>query len=128
MPRSQATSAIGLPVSSTIWTASALNCGLNLRRCSGMDRSSQQRVTVQDRWYTPGMARRQVFDIPKIAVGVAEHRLVSRRCACGTVTAATAPAGVSAPVQYGPHAAAIAVYLCLGQHLPVERVAGLRAG
>src|SRR5881409_1710286 len=73
------------------------------------------------------MARRQVFDIPKIAVGVAEHRLVSRRCACGTVTAATAPAGVSAPVQYGPHAAAIAVYLCLGQHLPVERVAGLLA-
>src|SRR3954447_22114735 len=53
MPRSQATSAIGLPVSSTIWTASALNCGLNFRRCSGMDRSSQQRVTVQDRWYTP---------------------------------------------------------------------------
>ena len=32
--------AIGLPVSSTICTASALNCGLNLRRCSGMDRSS----------------------------------------------------------------------------------------
>jgi transposase len=74
-----------------------------------------------------GMARRQVFDIPKIAVGVVEHRLVSRRCTCGTVTAATAPAGVSAPVQYGPHAAAIAVYLCLGQHLPVERVAGLLA-
>src|SRR4051794_28710888 len=36
-------------------------------------------------------------------------------------------AGVSAPVQYGPHAAAIAVYLCLGQHLPVERTAGLLA-
>jgi hypothetical protein len=53
IPRSRATSAMGLPVSSTICTASALNCGLNLRRCSGMDRSSQQRVTVQDRWYTP---------------------------------------------------------------------------
>src|SRR3712207_7689571 len=29
--------------------------------------------------------------------------------------------------QYGPHAAAIAVYLCLGQHLPVERTASLLA-
>ncbi len=72
--------------------------------------------------------RRQVFDIPKITVRVVEHRLISRRCGgCGTLTAAAGPAGVSAPVQYGPHAAAIAVYLCLGQHLPVERTAGLLA-
>jgi transposase len=71
------------------------------------------------------VARRQVFDIPKITVRVVEHRLVSRRCACGQVTAAAGPTGVGAPVQYGPHAAAIAVYLCLGQHLPVERTAGL---
>jgi transposase len=71
--------------------------------------------------------RRQMFDIPTITVRVVEHRLVSRRCACGTVTAAAGPTGVTAPVQYGPHAAAIAVYLCLGQHLPVERTAGLLA-
>src|SRR3954467_3637211 len=32
-----------------------------------------------------------------------------------------------APGSYGPPAAAIAVYLCLGQHLPVERTAGLLA-
>src|SRR4051812_21845496 len=32
-----------------------------------------------------------------------------------------------APVSYGPHAAAIAVNLCLGQHLPVARTAGLLA-
>jgi transposase len=68
--------------------------------------------------------RRQVFDIPQIAVRVVEHRLVARRCRCGTLTTA---AGVAAPVQYGPHAAAIAVYLCLGQHLPVARTAGLLA-
>jgi transposase len=30
-------------------------------------------------------------------------------------------------VSYGPHAAAIAVYLCLGQHLPVARTADLLA-
>lgn len=69
--------------------------------------------------------RRQVFDIPKITVRVVEHRLVSRRCACGKLSTGPAPLGVCAPVQYGPHAAAIAVYLVLGQHLPVERTAGL---
>src|SRR3954449_2155653 len=73
------------------------------------------------------MIRRQVFDIPTITVRVVEHRLVSRRCVCGALTCAAGPAGVTAPVQYGPHAAAIAVYLCLGQHLPVERTAGLLA-
>lgn len=74
-----------------------------------------------------GVTRRQVFDIPKITVRVVEHQLISHRCGCGQVTAAPAPVGVSAPVQYGPNAAAIAVYLCLGQHLPVERTAGLLA-
>jgi transposase len=73
------------------------------------------------------VVRRQVFDIPKITVRVVEHRLVSRRCRCGTLTCAPEPAGVAAPTQYGPHAVAIAVYLCLGQHLPVERTAGLLA-
>jgi transposase len=71
------------------------------------------------------MIRRQVFDIPQITVRVVEHRILSRRCSCGVVTAAAGPAGVTAPVSYGAHAAAIAVYLCLGQHLPVERTAAL---
>jgi len=67
-----------------------------------------------------------VFDIPTITVRVVEHRLISRRCACGALTYAAGPAGVTAPVQYGPHAAAITVYLRLGQHLPVKRTAGLQ--
>ena len=72
------------------------------------------------------IVRRQVFDIPQITVRVVEHQLLSRRCAgCGALTGAAGPAGVTAPVQYGPSAAAIAVYLCLGQHLPVARTAGL---
>src|SRR5215218_10435182 len=74
-----------------------------------------------------GIVRRQVFDIPQITVRVVEHQLVSRRCVCGGLTCAAGPAGVTAPVQYGPSAAAIAVYLCLGQHLPVARTAGLLA-
>jgi transposase len=52
--------------------------------------------------------RRQVFDIPQITVRVVEHQLVSRRCVCGGLTCAAGPAGVTAPVQYGPHAAAVA--------------------
>ena len=82
-------------------------------------------LTGEDR--PAGVLRRQVFDIPKSTVRVVEHRLLARRCVCGTVTQAPAPAGVSAPAQYGPHAAAIAVYLCLGQHLPVARTAALLA-
>ena len=82
-------------------------------------------LTGEDR--PAGVLRRQVFDIPKSTVRVVEHRLLARRCVCGTVTQAPAPAGVSAPAQYGPHAAAIAVYLVLGQHLPVARTADLLA-
>lgn len=58
-----------------------------------------------------GVAVRQVFDLPDIGVRVIEHRIVSRRCRCGQVTAGRAPAGVDAPVQYGPRAQATAVYL-----------------
>src|SRR4051794_16931899 len=72
--------------------------------------------------------RRQVFDIPTISVRVVEHRLVSRRCSCGVVTAAAGPAGGSAPVSYGPRAAAVAGYLVLGPHLPVARTPPLLAG
>src|SRR3954462_11250796 len=73
------------------------------------------------------IVRRQVFDIPQITVRVVEHRLVARRCACGVVTAAAGPAGGSAPVSYGPHAAAIAGDLGMGQHRRVERTAALLA-
>ncbi|WP_432977724.1 IS66 family transposase [Dactylosporangium sp. CA-233914] len=54
---------------------------------------------------------RQVFELPDIGVRVSEHRIVSRRCGCGQVTAGRAPDGVDAPVQYGPRAQAAAVYL-----------------
>lgn len=69
------------------------------------------------------VARRQVFDVPEPVVSVTEHRLVSRRCGCGQVTAATAPAGVDAPVQYGPRVQALIVYLVAGQFLAQQRAA-----
>ena len=68
-----------------------------------------------------GVERRQVFDLPPLHLEVTEHRLVSRRCGCGTVTKAPAPAGVDAPVQYGPRLAGIGVYLLHGQFLSTAR-------
>lgn len=74
-----------------------------------------------------GVIVRQVHDIPLVGVRVIEHRLHRRACGCGTVTTATAPAGVDAPACYGPNLRAIAVYLVVFQHVPVERAARLVA-
>ena len=74
-----------------------------------------------------GVVRRQVHDIPEVTVKVVEHRLHKRRCACGCVTTAAAPAGVSSPVAYGPNLRALACYLVVFQHVPVERAARLIA-
>lgn len=70
-----------------------------------------------------GRERRQVFDLPEIALQVTEHRLVARRCGCGQVTRALAPGYVTAPVQYGPRVGALAVALWHGQFLAKARVA-----
>src|SRR5690606_2116759 len=70
-----------------------------------------------------GLERRQVFDLPPITVRVTEHQLIARRCACGTTTRATAPDGVSGPVQYGPRITAIILYLYVGQFLSKKRTA-----
>jgi transposase len=70
---------------------------------------------------------RQVTDIPKVTVRIVEHRLHRRRCSCGHVTTAAAPAGVKRPVQYGPNLRALACYLVVFQHVPMERAAMLIA-
>ena len=68
-----------------------------------------------------GMIRRQVTEIPLVKAEVTEHRLIGRACGCGTVTWGEAPAGVTAPVQYGPRAVALGVYLWHGQFLSRDR-------
>jgi transposase len=66
--------------------------------------------------------RRQVIDLPQdIAALVTEHRIVSRRCRCGAVTSGSAPAGLTAPVQYGPRVTAVCAYLWHGQFLSRNR-------
>lgn len=70
-----------------------------------------------------GCERRQVFDLPPIAVHVTEYQIITRRCACGTTNTAPAPDRVNAPVQYGPRIAAVMVYLYMGQFLSKKRTA-----
>jgi transposase len=74
-----------------------------------------------------GREHRQVFDLPPITPRVIEHQLIKRRCGCGTATSADAPAGVNAPVQYGPRITAIIVYLYVGQFLSRKRTAAALA-
>jgi transposase/uncharacterized coiled-coil protein SlyX len=71
-----------------------------------------------------GVIRRQVHDIPEVTTRVVEHRLHRRACACGTTTTATGPDGLpAAPASYGSNLRALAVYLVVFQHVPVERAA-----
>jgi transposase len=74
-----------------------------------------------------GCERRQLFDLPEIRLRVVEHVVERRRCGCGQLTAASFPAGVSAPTQYGPGVRALAIYLIARQHLPYARTAELFA-
>ncbi len=67
--------------------------------------------------------RRQQFDLPPICIEVTGHQPVERECVCGQRTRAQAPAGVDAPVQYGPRIAAIVVYLHVGQFRSKKRTA-----
>jgi transposase len=68
------------------------------------------------------MERRQVTEAPEVTVTVTGHQLIERECpCCGARTKAQAPAGVTAPVQYGPRFRALAACLWHGQFLPGER-------
>jgi transposase len=70
--------------------------------------------------------RRQVVELPPKRVVVIEHQAERKCCpACQEVILAPFPAEVTAPVQYGPALAALAVYLVQQQLLPYERVSEL---
>ena len=78
---------------------------------------------------TTGFIARQVFDLPPPRpMPVTEHRAHRCRCAsCGAQTRAVFPAGISAPVQYGPGIEAFVLYLLHYQLLPEKRLAVLMA-
>lgn len=72
-----------------------------------------------------GYVRRQCTDIPPVSASVTETRWHTVGCGCGAVTAARVPAAVPDAPCYGPNLAALAVYLLVYQHVPVERTAEL---
>jgi transposase len=74
-----------------------------------------------------GVEARQVFDLPQVRLRTVEHRAERRRCGCGQVTAGVFPAAARAAACYGPGVRALASYLLVGQHLPVERAAEVLA-
>jgi transposase len=85
----------------------ACECGLDLAGAAdlGVARSYQQEEIPE-----PQPSRRYQHDL---------HRA---RCACGRVHVAARPDGVpDAPLSVGPRLSALAVYLSVFQHLPVER-------
>ena len=69
-----------------------------------------------------GRERRQVVDLPSPRLLVREYQAEQKQCPhCQQITIAAFPAGVQAPIQYGPHVAATAVYLVEQQLLPLAR-------
>lgn len=86
------------------------------RACGGCGSSLEGRPVTR-------VERRQVFDLPPVKAEVTEHELVERECPCGRRERAAAPAGVTAPVQYGPRITAVVVYLYIAQLLSKQRTA-----
>lgn len=65
---------------------------------------------------------RQVVDIPPIIPQYTEHRVFRRTCNCGHVTESSFPAGINAPISYGPTIEATTAYLHTRQYIPFERM------
>jgi transposase len=74
-----------------------------------------------------GFVRRQCRDVPLVTVRVTETRWHTVSCRCGAVTSAPVPADVPHAPCYGPNLQALAVYLVVHQHMPVQRAAELIA-
>lgn len=90
-------------------------------RCSGCQQMLPEDAPA---W----IERRQVHELPPVRLQVTEHQIAHVRCpACGVTTEADAPAGVSAPRQYGPRLRAVAAYLVQQQFVPYARTRDLLA-
>src|SRR5712692_65303 len=70
--------------------------------------------------------RRQIQDLPQVRLVVREHQVEEVCCpACQQMSRGSFPAGVEAPVQYGPNLRALSVYLHEYQLVPLGRVSEL---
>lgn len=68
------------------------------------------------------VARRQVFDLPQPRLFVEEHQVLAHQCPCGCVQTGHFPAGVDAPVQYGPRIQAQSILLNIDYKLPFAKI------
>ena len=74
---------------------------------------------------TPVLAtqRRQVFDLPKVALHVVEHQVEVKRCTCcGEKSKSVFPKDVTNHTQYGTNVQAIISYYSQYQLLPYKRI------
>jgi transposase len=72
--------------------------------------------------------RRQVFDLPPLALVVTEHRSEHKRCpGCGQGNVGVFPQEATSLLQYGPRVKALGLYLLDAQLLPYQRIADLFA-
>jgi len=70
-----------------------------------------------------GYESRQVFDLPPQKLVVTEHRVEVKRCPLsGELVHTPWPAGITAPVQYGPDFLAWLTYLNTQQFIPLARI------
>ena len=73
-----------------------------------------------------GYERRQVVDLPPLALQVTEHRALCKRCPrCHKRNTGVFPKGVTDSVQYGPKVKGLVAYLHTYQMLPDERLCEL---
>jgi transposase len=73
-------------------------------------------------------SRRQVVDLPPIKPIYEEYRQYSCVCPrCSNVQVADFPAGVNAPIQYGPTVEALVAYFSVYQFIPFARLSRLMA-
>jgi transposase len=94
--------------------------GVEPGRCRGCGEDLAEAPVVK-------VVKRQVFEAaPPPPPRVVEYQVVTRRCAgCGKRNRGQAPAGVVAPVQWGPGVAARGVLATVAHHLPYGRAAVL---
>jgi transposase len=84
-------------------------------RCGGCGQSLES-VAAQS------LERRQVFDLPPLALSVTEHQALCKRCpTCQHLSCAPFPQAVPQLLQYGPGVRALCVYLQQAHLLPFER-------